>query len=131
MITMTGATTIEETASGSDSSTGDVYGLCGWNPDKNYYACMSDGGISGMIDRDHPIDCPPDVMEGDPCTEGGVEDDPILPPPGAVVDEFEVLALQQVQRGGTVKIRRSMTGWPGTHCPQSTSITLFVSVISQ
>ena len=67
----TGATTSEETAFGSDSSTGYDYGLCGWNPDKNYYACMSDGGISGMIDRDHPIDCPPDVMKGDPCTEGG------------------------------------------------------------
>jgi hypothetical protein len=72
MSTTTSATTSEETASGSDSSTGADYGLCGWNPDKNFYACMSDGGISGMIDRDHPIDCPPDVMEGDPCTEDGV-----------------------------------------------------------
>lgn len=71
MITTTGATTSEETTSGSDSSTGDDYGLCGWNPDKNYYACMSDGGIPGMIDSDHPIDCPPGVTKGDPCTEDG------------------------------------------------------------
>ncbi|WAS92608.1 hypothetical protein [Nannocystis punicea] len=46
-------------------TTGGEYGNCGWDAGNAYYGC---GGVGPDPDGVNPIDCPPDVAVGDPCS---------------------------------------------------------------
>lgn len=66
----TDGTSTSVTSESSETTETGGHGLCGWNPDQNYYACDKDGGVPGTVDpMGEPIDCPPDVMAGADCTE--------------------------------------------------------------
>jgi len=98
--TTSAATTSQDTDTDTDTDTTGDYGLCGWKPSPaNYYACEKDGGKPGMTNREHPIDCPPNVMKGDPCTEDGeVNNYGCCTPEGVlyyceITESFEVIEI--------------------------------------
>ena len=47
---------------------------CGWNVEKTYYACPTDGGVPGVEDpkNNYPIDCrDQELAGGSPCGQVG------------------------------------------------------------
>ncbi len=95
---MTGTTTTDMTmaTTAEDSSTGTLHGMCGWNPNANYYACPADGGVPGMVDADHAIDCPADVNEGDPCTQDSEVNNYGCCTPEGVLYYCEITEMHQI-----------------------------------
>ncbi|PCC72241.1 hypothetical protein SAMN02745121_01441 [Nannocystis exedens] len=78
-ISTTGPLTTTEWSSTTDSpgttfdtteseTSGGAHGNCGWDPANLYYGC---GGAGSDPDGVYPIDCPPNVAVGDPCTVDG------------------------------------------------------------
>ncbi|WP_143140839.1 hypothetical protein [Nannocystis exedens] len=64
--TTTDATTTT-TAGTTDTTTGG--GLCGWSASDNYYSCGFEGEDPAGV---HPIACPANLVEGDPCADSGL-----------------------------------------------------------
>jgi len=60
-------TSATDTSTDTTTDTGGI-GMCGWDPSNLYYGC----GFQGIDPDGVPIDCPPGLAEGDPCSATGL-----------------------------------------------------------